>query len=279
MRKDFFYELRENILILKSKLKIFLIKANVKATEFGLRWYHLVAVLFSLILLLKIDFTYSLNIVDDANNLKSDERVFGFAYLHDLKKPDIKTSEVKKVDQKTKINKDEKPKKSADKERLGENSEFAPSNPDKLDKFTTEEYIKKYKSIAISEMKRTRVPASITMAQAIIESASGNSRLARQINNHFGIKCHSRNCKKGHCMNYSDDSHKDFFRKFNTPEESYRAHSAVVLKERYTSLLRGRKDYKAWAYALQNGGYATGKKYAAKLIRVIEMYNLHKLDN
>jgi flagellum-specific peptidoglycan hydrolase FlgJ len=245
---------------------IFLNEAHKKTREYGIRWYHLICMLMGLILLFNLEFKYSL-----ITNYDSDKQYAQFSYV-----PDVPQKEAKIVKVEKKVSKKKAPKKED--EKLGENSEFAPSDPDKLDKLTTEQYIKKYKHIAISEMKRTKVPASITMAQAIIESACGNSRLARQINNHFGIKCHSRTCKKGHCMNYSDDTHKDFFRKFKTAEESYVAHSAVVLNKRYTSLLRGRTDYKSWAHALQNGGYATGKKYAAKLIRVIEMYGLDKLD-
>lgn len=160
----------------------------------------------------------------------------------------------------------------------GEQSEFAPKDPEKLPKQSTKDYIAKYRRIAIKEMHRTGVPASITMAQAIIESANGNSRLARNLNNHFGIKCHDRDCPAGHCMNYADDHHKDFFRKFKTVEQSFKAHSAVVLKERYTSRIRNKNSYKQWAHALQDGGYATGKHYAKKLIRVIEMYKLQELD-
>lgn len=249
---------------------IILTKITQKTREYGFRWYHLVGMFMGVLFLFNIDFKYSLA---PAPNVQTEYAKFSYVPYESNKVVENLNTE-KKVSKKVI---DKTPKKKND-EKLGENSEFAPSDPDKLDKLSVEQYIKRYKKIAISEMKRTRVPASITMAQAIIESASGNSRLARQINNHFGIKCHSRNCKKGHCMNYSDDSHKDFFRKFKTPEESYIAHSAVVLKERYTSLLKGRTDYKSWANALQKGGYATGKKYAAKLIRVIETYKLYELD-
>jgi flagellum-specific peptidoglycan hydrolase FlgJ len=175
-------------------------------------------------------------------------------------------------------NKPNKPDNNPKKYGTGDDSEFAPANPDDIDELSAEEYIKKYKNIAIKEMRRTGVPASITLAQAIIESRSGNSRLAKNLNNHFGIKCHSRTCKAGHCKNYTDDSHKDFFRNFKTVEDSYKSHSFVVLKPRYTNRLNGKKDYKTWAYALQNGGYATGKNYASKLMRIIDKYKLYKYD-
>jgi hypothetical protein len=159
-----------------------------------------------------------------------------------------------------------------------ENSEFAPADPQSLREKKVLEYIDRYASIAIGEMQRTGVPASITLAQAIIESRSGESRLAAEINNHFGIKCFSKTCKKGHCRNFSDDHHKDFFRRFASVEDSYRAHSEVVLNPRYTSLLRGRKDHASWARALEAGGYATGSRYAEKLCSVIARYRLARFD-
>lgn len=124
-------------------------------------------------------------------------------------------------------------------------SEFAAAEPESLREQQVLEYVRRYKQVAVKEMQRTGIPASITLAQAIIESRSGDSRLAKVLNNHFGIKCFSKKCRKGHCKNFTDDHHKDFFRNFNAVSDSYREHSKVVLNRRYTSLLRGRKDYKA----------------------------------
>jgi hypothetical protein len=157
-------------------------------------------------------------------------------------------------------------------------SEFAPAEPESLRELQVRAYVDRYAELAVREMHRTGVPASITLAQAIIESRSGDSRLAKDLNNHFGIKCFSRSCQKGHCKNYTDDHHKDFFRRFGSVEDSYRAHSQVVLHPRYTSLLRGRKDHASWAKALESGGYATGSRYAEKLCSVIARYRLDRFD-
>lgn len=141
-----------------------------------------------------------------------------------------------------------------------------------------DEYIANYKAIAFAEEKKYGIPASITIAQGLLESDAGKSRLALKNNNHFGIKCFSKTCKKGHCVNYSDDSHKDFFRNFKSPGQSYREHSLLLQKERYKSLYKLKiTDYKNWAKGLQKAGYATDKKYASKLIKIIETLELHKL--
>lgn len=140
------------------------------------------------------------------------------------------------------------------------------------------DFIKQYKDIAQTEMKKFGIPASIKMAQALIESNAGKSRLARNNNNHFGIKCFSRNCKKGHCTNATDDHHKDFFRKFGSSWESWRAHSNLLMGKRYRSLQNHGKDYKRWAHGLKKAGYATDKNYDKKLINTIEKFQLYKLD-
>lgn len=140
-------------------------------------------------------------------------------------------------------------------------------------------YVKQYADYAVAEMKKHRIPASITLAQGLLESDAGESRLAVQNNNHFGIKCFSRTCKRGHCTNYTDDSHKDFFRKFKTPEESFRAHSALLKSERYQFLFRYKAtDYEAWAEGLQEAGYATDPRYAQKLIGLINELELYQYD-
>ena len=128
-------------------------------------------------------------------------------------------------------------------------------------------------------MKKYGIPASITIAQGLLESDAGQSRLAVNNNNHFGIKCFARNCKPGHCSNHSDDSHKDFFRKYKSVWESYRAHSLFLQRSRYQHLRKiPRSDYKSWAKGLSKAGYATDKKYADKLVTLIENLKLHRFD-
>jgi flagellum-specific peptidoglycan hydrolase FlgJ len=140
-------------------------------------------------------------------------------------------------------------------------------------------YIKEFAPIAQEEMKSFGIPASITLAQGLLESNVGDSKLARRNNNHFGIKCFSKNCQKGHCSNYTDDSHKDFFRVYPSAWQSYREHSEFLQRERYIHLKKlGTKDYKKWAHGLRKAGYATDKEYAFKLIKIIEALNLNKYD-
>ena len=116
------------------------------------------------------------------------------------------------------------------------------------------------------------------MAQALLESNAGQSKLSTVNNNHFGIKCFSRNCIKGHCSNFHDDHHKDFFRIYSTPWDSWRAHSRFLSSDRYNHLKKYKKDYKKWAKGLSDAGYATDKKYPEKIIRIIEEFNLYALD-
>ncbi|MCB0707298.1 MAG: glucosaminidase domain-containing protein [Saprospiraceae bacterium] len=140
-------------------------------------------------------------------------------------------------------------------------------------------YVERFASVAQGEMKKYGIPASITLAQGLLESSSGESRLSRENNNHFGIKCHSRSCKKGHCSNFADDSHKDFFRKFPNAWESFREHSLVLQRDRYQFLYDYAKtDYKSWARGLKKAGYATDPKYPEKLISLIESLNLSQYD-
>lgn len=140
-------------------------------------------------------------------------------------------------------------------------------------------YVMRFSKIAQTEMQKFGIPASIILAQGILESNAGQSSLAEQNNNHFGMKCFARNCKKGHCSNYTDDSHKDFFRAYETPWESYRAHSVMIVNNQYRKLLKyGTRDYKNWAYGLKNLGYATDDHYAESLIRTIEELELYKFD-
>lgn len=140
-------------------------------------------------------------------------------------------------------------------------------------------YVRGYKELASKEMSTYGIPSSITLAQGLLESNVGESRLATENNNHFGIKCFSKRCAKGHCTNFNDDHHKDFFRKFKTVEESYTAHSKLLQKDRYRGLFSLKKtDYKGWARGLKKAGYATDPRYADKLIRIIEDLELYQYD-
>lgn len=139
-------------------------------------------------------------------------------------------------------------------------------------------YVKRFSGIAVSEMKRTGIPASITLAQGLLESDAGHSRLAVESNNHFGIKCRSK-CKGCTCRNYTDDDIYDMFRVFDSVRESYREHSKLLDITRYRHLKKlGTKNYKAWAHGLRKAGYATDKRYAHKLIKIIEEMRLYEYD-
>ncbi len=139
-------------------------------------------------------------------------------------------------------------------------------------------YIRRFKDVAIAEKEKFGIPASIKMAQAIVESNAGQSALSTKNNNHFGIKCFSKTCKKGHCANFGDDSHKDFFRKYDSAWESWRAHSEMIAGGRYKSLLKHGDDYRKWAHGLKAKGYATAKHYEQTLVSMIEKYHLYTLD-
>jgi len=140
------------------------------------------------------------------------------------------------------------------------------------------DYVDKFKSIAIEEARLYNVPASITLAQGLLESNAGVSNLARKEHNHFGIKCKSQ-CVGCRCANYTDDSRFDMFRIFESDAQSFREHSLLLTGSRYKHLLDlPRTDYQNWAYGLKAAGYATDPKYASKLIAIIEALQLHKLD-
>ncbi|MEM6964258.1 MAG: glucosaminidase domain-containing protein [Bacteroidota bacterium] len=142
-----------------------------------------------------------------------------------------------------------------------------------------ETYVERFAKIAQAEMKKYGIPASITLAQGLIETNAGDSRLAKQNNNHFGMKCFSKKCRKGHCSNFTDDTHKDFFRKYKSSWESYRAHSQLLMGKRYRHLKKlGTKNYKDWARGLKKAGYATDRRYAEKLINIIEELRLQRFD-
>lgn len=147
----------------------------------------------------------------------------------------------------------------------------------KGDKVTPEEYIKRYAKYAVIERKKYKIPASITLAQGIIESRSGNSKLAQVANNHFGIKCFSKR-HSACCVKSKDDSNNDSFVLFDSPLDAYEAHSQCLRKDRYKKLYSYGSNYRQWAYGLKSCGYATDKTYAEKLIGIIERYDLHKYD-
>lgn len=141
-----------------------------------------------------------------------------------------------------------------------------------------EQYIQTYSSIAIEEMLRSGVPASITLAQGLLESGSGQSRLATKGNNHFGIKCHKG--WTGATVKHDDDAKNECFRAYDSPEQSFRDHSDFLrYRDRYKFLFDlDRTDYKGWAYGLKKAGYATDPGYATKLIKYIEDYKLYNYD-
>lgn len=140
------------------------------------------------------------------------------------------------------------------------------------------DYLRRYLGEAQQEMREHGIPASITLAQGLLESNAGDSRLARESNNHFGIKCRSK-CRGCTCRNYTDDDIYDMFRVFEKPLESYQEHSKLLTSKRYRHLLKlGRRNYKDWAHGLKKAGYATDKRYAEKLIQIIETLKLDRYD-
>jgi len=142
----------------------------------------------------------------------------------------------------------------------------------------TSAYIDIYKELARDEMKRSGIPASITLAQGILESRSGQSRLAVEGNNHFGIKCHKE--WSGKSIREDDDARNECFRKYSSAEESFRDHSDFLMtRERYASLFAiPREDYQSWANGLKQAGYATSPTYAQSLIGLIQRYELYRYD-
>lgn len=140
------------------------------------------------------------------------------------------------------------------------------------------EYIEAYKELAIYHKNKYKIPASIKLAQGLLETGGGKSRLATQANNHFGIKCHGWD---GEFILADDDAKNECFRKYATADDSYEDHSAFLLRySRYASLFRLEPtDYKGWAGGLQEAGYATNKSYANTLIKLIEDYQLYQYDD
>lgn len=145
-------------------------------------------------------------------------------------------------------------------------------------KFTRQEYIDQYKSMAVKEMLQSGVPASITLSQGILESGDGNSMLAQKANNHFGIKCHGQ--WNGEKFYMDDDSKGECFRVYESVFDSYKDHSEFLrTRDRYSDLFKlERTDYKGWAHGLKKAGYATNPKYPDLLIKIIEENDLHQYD-
>lgn len=145
-------------------------------------------------------------------------------------------------------------------------------------KLTREEYIAKYKDVAIQNMVEFKVPASITLAQACLESGNGNSDLSKRSNNHFGIKCH--NSWKGKKTYHDDDKKQECFRVYKSVYDSYADHSEFLMKSRYAKCFELKiTDYKGWAKELKRAGYATNPKYPALLIKIIEENKLYEYDH
>ena len=139
-------------------------------------------------------------------------------------------------------------------------------------------YINRFKKVAMDEMRLYKIPASITLAQGVLESGSGNSRLAKEGNNHFGIKCGSS--WTGKKIHHDDDKKHECFRVYKSPWGSYRDHSKFLTgNSRYSSLFDFKiTDYKSWAYGLKKAGYATDRKYPKRLIKIIEDHQLYRYD-
>lgn len=140
-----------------------------------------------------------------------------------------------------------------------------------------EEYIANYAGIAQEEMRLYKIPASITLAQGILESGAGRGELTRRANNHFGIKCHDW---KGEMVYHDDDRNQECFRKYKDPQNSFRDHSLFLAeRRRYAKLFElDIDDYKGWAKGLRAAGYATDRLYPRKLIDLIERYQLYNYD-
>lgn len=152
-------------------------------------------------------------------------------------------------------------------------SAFANGNPKRISR---SEYIATWKDEAILQMRQHGIPASITLAQGILESGDGNSDLARKSNNHFGIKCHDWTGKK---VYHDDDERNECFRKYSTAHQSFEDHSLFLKRSRYLFLYDYKvTDYKSWAHGLKKAGYATNPKYADLLIRIIEENKLYEYD-
>ncbi|WP_293786496.1 glucosaminidase domain-containing protein [uncultured Pedobacter sp.] len=151
------------------------------------------------------------------------------------------------------------------------------ANNNNYKSYNTLSYIDEFKGVAIEEMNSAGIPASITLAQGILESGSGNSDLAKYANNHFGIKCTSD--WKGKNYFRDDDQKNDCFRVYKDARESFRDHSEFLKRKRYSFLFQlDKNDYKSWAQGLKTAGYATNPRYPDLLINTIEKYQLYQYD-
>jgi LysM repeat protein len=149
--------------------------------------------------------------------------------------------------------------------------------PAPAQRLSAEEYIAQWKDVAVKKMKEHGIPASITLAQGLLESGNGNSELARNGNNHFGIKCTPD--WTGGKTYHDDDQKNECFRKYNNAAQSYEDHAKFLKRPRYAALFELQPtDYKGWAQGLKKAGYATDPNYPQKLINLIERYELHNLD-
>lgn len=167
---------------------------------------------------------------------------------------------------------DSKTQKSSNKETLTATSSVAVTSD------VVADYILQYKEVAQNNMRQFGVPASITLAQGVLESGAGNGKLSQTANNHFGIKCHKE--WTGPSVLHDDDAEQECFRKYEHPQESYRDHSLFLTsRSRYDTLFKlPKNDYVSWAKGLKAAGYATDPKYPDKLISLIERYQLHLYD-
>ena len=170
-----------------------------------------------------------------------------------------------------------KPKKLPSVNEVKITRKLAKKNP-RLNKETLA-YIREYAPIAVNEMHQYKIPASITLAQGILESGKGKSQLALKSKNHFGIKCHSN--WTGERVYHDDDEKGECFRKYKFVATSYNDHSLFLTQRgRYAFLFDYNiKNYKKWAYGLRKAGYATDRKYPSKLLKIIEDYHLYEFDN
>ena len=168
--------------------------------------------------------------------------------------------------------------------KMAEKNAPAPKAPEKVitnktltTRYSGEAYINRYKAIAITEMNRSGIPASITLAQGLLESGNGNSSLAVEANNHFGIKCNTD--WRGPTILKDDDQKDDCFRVYKNPEESFKDHTEFLKRKRYAFLFElDKNDYRGWAQGLKQAGYATNPRYPELLISLVERYGLDQYD-
>lgn len=198
-------------------------------------------------------------------------------------KPKVQAAKKKPVQNKTvHVNQPKKVVKPEDKIVIDDNpkksEELIATSKVKVTAEVVNAYIEQFKEVAKENMKRHGIPASITLAQGILESGAGTGMLCKMANNHFGIKCHKE--WTGEFVRYDDDAAQECFRKYVHPGESYRDHSLFLTSRPwYAPLFKlPKNDYKAWSYGLKKSGYATDPKYPNKLIGLIERYQLQRFD-